>query len=88
MRTRPKLSLFAAAAALPLTLAACGAEPAGEDDLPEPEITSAPEDVSGDEISEAVPGVEEAYPEGDTPNTADLDSESDAEYTDVADPPE
>ena len=32
MRTRPKLSLFAAAAALPLTLAACGAEPAGEDD--------------------------------------------------------
>ncbi len=90
IRFRKKTLALTTPLALAFALAACG-EPAetGEDDLPDPEIAAEPDNVTDEEIEEAVPGIEEAYSEGDTPNTADIDSRSDAEYQDIEDnPPE
>lgn len=88
MRTR-NLAIAATLTAS-LALAACSAEPApqGEDDLPETEITGDPDAISGEEISEAVPGVEAADPDGETSSTAEFDGEGNAEYTDPGEEPE
>lgn len=77
--------------ALAVALAACSAENesvnAGEDDLPESEIYDQPDANTGEQMEGTVPGVEEAYPEGDTPNTADIEDENDAVYTDPEENP-
>ncbi|MHA7820893.1 MAG: hypothetical protein ACX930_14695 [Erythrobacter sp.] len=87
---RTQLPAIAAALTASLALAACTAEPAptGEDDLPETQIDGDPDAISGEAIEEAVPGVEEASPEGETSTTADLQEAENAEYTDVGEPPE
>ncbi len=41
--------------------------------------------IMGEEIEEAVPGIEEAAPEGDTPNTADLGEEENIEVAEEGD---
>lgn len=38
--------------------------------------------LTGEEVEEAVPGIEEADPEGETGNTADLGDPDNVEYTD------
>ncbi len=78
--TTSKSPALIAALGVSLTLAACGG--AADDTAAEGEpaemqgieqAIEANDTVTGAEIEEAVPGVEGAAPEGDTPNTADLD---------------
>ena len=82
---RRSVLVLATTAALPLALAACGTERQDEEmadgDLPDPQISGSPDPVSDEEIEEAVPGIEQAYPEGDTPNDLGIRDENDAEYS-------
>ncbi len=79
-RINSKSPALITALGLSLTLAACSgaaddtaaeAEPAEMQGIEE--AIEANDTVTGAEIEEAVPGVEGAAPEGDTPNTADLE---------------
>jgi len=85
---KPIVTLMTALTVTSFTLGACTAET----DTTETEgAMVAPADgadLTGEEITEAVPGVEAADPEGDTSNTADLQEPGNAEYSDVGDPPE
>lgn len=92
MNTRTPLTRLPIIAALgaSLALAAC----AGEAEDTAADTTEATDGVdgvvendalSGEEIEEAVPGVEDATPEGDTPNTADVADQENLEVTDDAD---
>lgn len=91
IRFRNKTLALTTPLALALALAACAGESeganAGEDDLPESMVETEEGDVTGEEIADAVPGIEEADPEGDTPNTAGINSEEDAEYLDPSENP-
>nr|WP_298931417.1 hypothetical protein [uncultured Erythrobacter sp.] len=90
MNTRTVFARLPLAAALGvgLTLSACGA-PA--DDGPADTAGESIEGVAegdaltGEEIEEAVPGIEGAQPEGETGNTADLGDPANVEYTDDPD---
>ena len=82
----PALAVISAS----LALAACAGE--AEDAAEEADAIGESIDgvaegdaLDGEEITEAVPGVVEAEPEGETPNTADLSDQENAEYTDDAD---
>lgn len=92
MRTLSKFARPAAltAMAAALALSACGEAPeTGDDDaMAEGDAMMAGEGddaLTGEEISEAVPGVDGADPESGMAATADLDDEEDLE---VADPDE
>ncbi|MBV7258858.1 hypothetical protein [Erythrobacter crassostreae] len=68
-----------------LTLAACGApESDGPADTAGESIEGVAEGdaLTGAEIEEAVPGVEDANPEGETGNTANLGDPANVEYSD------
>ncbi len=85
-------SATAAALALSLGLAACAGEaPEASDDADSVETieTDMEADAISDEaIEEAVPGIEDADAEGDTPNTADLDDQENLEVNDIGEPTE
>ncbi|UAB78688.1 hypothetical protein INR77_02860 [Erythrobacter sp. SCSIO 43205] len=78
------------AAGLAVGLGGCTSESesanAGPDDRPESPYDAAQGgDLSGDEIAEAAPGVEDADPESQSPSEADL---NDDENLEVAEPDE
>lgn len=83
----------AMAAAFALGVGACASEDdsvnAGTDDRPDIVGEPATNDITGEQIEEAVPGIEEANPDGTSPNTADLGDEENAEFRDIdEEPPE
>ncbi len=89
MQTRNSLVRFSAFAATgaAISLAACSApaddgpaDTAGESI----EGVAEGEPLTGAEIEEAVPGIENAEPEGETGNTANLGEPENVEYTDDA----
>ena len=81
---RPRMALIAALSA-PLALAACEEPAEPEVDPAQPDesmiMESPDEPLTGQEIEEAVPGIEDVTPEGDTPNTADLSDEENLDVT-------
>ncbi|GMN03525.1 hypothetical protein [Erythrobacter sp. MTPC3] len=91
MRTtfKPIVTMMTAVTAASFTLAACTAETEEGAAAPEAGIEAPADgaDLTGAEISEAVPGVEAAAPEGETGTTADLnEAEGNIVYTEDADP--
>ena len=75
-------TLVTAITAASFTLAGCAAET--EQPVDETETAMEADDgaLSGAEIEEAAPGIEDAQPEGETGNTADLGEPENVEYTD------
>ncbi|MBD2842935.1 hypothetical protein [Erythrobacter rubeus] len=89
MRTtfKPIAAVMTAFSAASFALAACTAETA-DPAADAGETAAAPADndaLTGAEIEQAVPGIEDADPEGETGVTADLGEEENVEYTDDAD---
>ncbi len=89
---KPIVTLMTALTVTSFTLGACTAETDTTETETETEggmvAPADGADLTGAEITEAVPGVEAADPEGDTSNTANLQEPGNAEYSDVGDPPE
>ncbi|MBV7265275.1 hypothetical protein [Erythrobacter ani] len=89
MTTRFPLTakLMTAATAASFALAACTAETDDRTADTDAGVTAPAEgaDLTGAEIEQAVPGIEDADPEGDTGVTADLGEEENVEYTDDPD---
>ena len=87
---KPIVTLMTALTVTSFTLGACTAETDTTETETEGGMVAPADgaDLTGAEITEAVPGVEAADPEGDTSNTADLEEPGNAEYSDVGDPPE
>ncbi|MBX7481931.1 hypothetical protein [Qipengyuania qiaonensis] len=84
MRFRPRS--LVAAIALPIAICACSSD--APEPAEEPELGDTGSDITGPEIEEAVPGVEAAAPEGETPNTAGFEDGENAEYAEPDDPEE